>query len=780
MKNSKIWSLSKHKFATSVLLLLGFVLMTANIKTILAADISISRNATLRAYISSTDDHIPPTQPALIETEGDICNPRPSFSWRSATDNIGVSHYRFKLTSSSGTAFFEINKITDNFENDDYQLWIDHTGYHLKIKKDLVYDNYTWWVSAVDAAGNETFSATWQLNYLAANCQYNCSLSPNKNFSLTLSSSVDSLRPAIQFDFDPTNTPSSFDVLVDGVVVFTGVPLTNLTTSAYLVNTNDNKVVFQALRDYLPSKAAADSSYRIQVVLHDSSGCDFTATSIVTYTGATGACPHTAPVPILITPPSGSEVDSLTPSLSWQVCGQPSCLESFSVLVNDAPVSLTSVSVQASNSVASCGGGPATTYTVNTASVTSIHYNDADDPMDFNTWQVSIKASNGLSTASPVWTFKVHRYFWCTAVKTCTAGTRGECGQNGARCFKTEDSCVEGAALTCRSVLSGGITDGGDENLDSLLDKITNSWRDFWSVLTADNLSELLADMLALGFYFFPVASIIWFLPIGILIIIFPQPQGFVFDRRTLKPIKGALFSLMQQEQTIRAWLSNKHGLYRGVKLEEGSYKLVVSREHYHFPSQIARRKLQALKNYYLGEEIMVKRRQELLLTYIVPLDNEDDLNKEKRDNEDRDEDKPKLLDRVRLALLRLVNNLFWLYGLTFVLVLLTTLIYPSWLNLIVLAIYFVGWCRRVLMLRKRVNVVGTVLSESGQAVAGTKITVKLLDGEGLAATTQANQKGEFELYLNPGSIYELKTVGSETYNLVATRKKQTVTLKID
>jgi hypothetical protein len=153
---------------------------------------------------------------------------------------------------------------------------------------------------------------------------------------------------------------------------------------------------------------------------------------------------------------------------------------------------------------------------------------------------------------------------------------------------------------------------------------------------------------------------------------------------------------------------------------------------------------------------------------------------------------KPALKDRLRWWLLKVISSLSWLYGVSFVVVVLATLLYPFWFNYLIMAIYAVGWGRRLWMRRIRVNVVGKVANERDEALANLTVEVHLLSGDQFAALTRTNVRGQFELYLAPGEIYQITVAGERALTIVdedgresaqitneASHRKQQFSLKV-
>ncbi len=62
------------------------------------------------------EDDQPPSKPDAQGPTGNICQNRPTFSWKRSTDDVGINHYHIKVYNSDNSFTFEAD-VKDNFEN---------------------------------------------------------------------------------------------------------------------------------------------------------------------------------------------------------------------------------------------------------------------------------------------------------------------------------------------------------------------------------------------------------------------------------------------------------------------------------------------------------------------------------------------------------------------------------------------------------------------------------------------------------------------------------------
>lgn len=249
----------------------------------------------------------------------------------------------------------------------------------------------------------------------------------------------------------------------------------------------------------------------------------------------------------------------------------------------------------------------------------------------------------------------------------------------------------------------------------------------------------------------FPYITLLALLPIGLFIIIIPRPCGFVFDSRSKQAISHALVAVIKEGQFITASITNKYGLYTGFKLLPGEYQLIVSSIKHIFPSNQPRVGGQTKANHYLGEKFYISSEFDKMLTYQIPLDF-DYTNYPKT----APADKYIFSWRAIRFLMAIVNSLGLIWSISFGIIIFFTLIYPIWLNLIVLGVYLFGLFRRITVLIKKSNIIGHLTDEDNQALSDVVISLKLLAHDRLVLTTVTDKQGKFSIYAHPKHKYYL------------------------
>lgn len=346
-------------------------------------------------------------------------------------------------------------------------------------------------------------------------------------------------------------------------------------------------------------------------------------------------------------------------------------------------------------------------------------------------------------------------YHWCTGSEACTSGSFAQCylsgrpcyAQTGAAqtcltnaardcslpvdgtcswCFPTADNCMTGSCQECYSLgrncfsslataqdcqQNSDIACAAGEILtlsalarDTLLNN--ESLNKVLNNLGIENVAELIAvttEKAAAGIagfatQVFPSLSVAIFLPFGILLVIYIHFRGQVFRSDTGKGLPQALivletevlnpeYSDVAEFVAVDSRLTDKDGNYLAFLInQKGNYRFKVEIFDYHFPSLIKKRPFWQTKlNYYQGESF--KGRQGQRVFAFVPLD-------------------PKVTDVGRrhfgfYTRLMLSARQIWRHlapwggvfaGLTFIF----TLVYPTWLNILVASFYLIALLERV------------------------------------------------------------------------------------
>ncbi len=310
-------------------------------------------------------------------------------------------------------------------------------------------------------------------------------------------------------------------------------------------------------------------------------------------------------------------------------------------------------------------------------------------------------------------------------------------------------------ALFMRGVRSGSIFGEIPEFMPNFLDWLAD--------LGVDN--KIIATMEALSTQVFPFISTLLLMPFGVVTIFFPLPRGRIFDSKTGKGVANALVIVQKDGQYVNGTITSRTGYCEGFKLPPGKYQLVVSSLEHKFPSQAQNlRDKHATKKSYTGKDIEVTSEFSPRVTCQVPVD----LDSKAASESDADDQNANTTWRTKLwsACNRVFNLASSLWGLSFLVVLVFTMIYPIWLNIFVLGIHLVGFVRRLTSSIHHVNLTGRLVDSDGAPLSNVELAITQVAYNRHAGTTITNKQGYFEFYLNPIRQYTLTTNSREFVEL--------------
>ncbi|MBP7700930.1 carboxypeptidase regulatory-like domain-containing protein [Candidatus Woesebacteria bacterium] len=223
-------------------------------------------------------------------------------------------------------------------------------------------------------------------------------------------------------------------------------------------------------------------------------------------------------------------------------------------------------------------------------------------------------------------------------------------------------------------------------------------------------------------------------------------PQGIVFDSQTNAPVPYALVVVISanknsQQKVVKTVISDKNGIYQGIKLEKGKYFINVSHPNYKFPTSKQKPEHLTAQEFYRGE-IFTYKSDIYEKLFLIPID-KIEAEKQKNNLSTKQIINAKLMLFVRK--IRFVK-LFWPL---FLLSILITIFYPTVINFIVILFYILELTIKTTKSLKITKIVGHVLDTNQTPIEGVIVEISNLGKTELVAITTTNEQGAFTVYLN-------------------------------
>jgi hypothetical protein len=261
------------------------------------------------------------------------------------------------------------------------------------------------------------------------------------------------------------------------------------------------------------------------------------------------------------------------------------------------------------------------------------------------------------------------------------------------------------------------------------------------------------------------------------------KPQGMVFESDDHTPVPFALLSInsLDPSQAIaETVVTDVNGIYKGLHLPPGEYRLNVSHQDYKFPTVKKRPNYLQMADFYKGEVFRISSSDQQAF-FLIPVDRLENTSQRH------------FRTRVTIWISRLTRRTnSWMYPL-FGLSGLLAIAFPSIWNLGVFGIYTAIVSRKLLLLFKHHNLVGTVVDQNGQPLDNVIVRVKTESGTELVALLRSNRKGQFKASIplgkyqvealrdgyiwfegeSPLSLYELE-ITHQPHIMVITMQQQT------
>ncbi len=226
------------------------------------------------------------------------------------------------------------------------------------------------------------------------------------------------------------------------------------------------------------------------------------------------------------------------------------------------------------------------------------------------------------------------------------------------------------------------------------------------------------------------------------------KPQGIVFNSETFQPVSFALLTIYSESsksQISETVVTDVDGVYRGIKLAPGLYRIVVSHQDYDFPSTKKRPPYMQFKDYYLGEVFDVTSEKEQQL-FLIPVDPKIKTQKTSLKT------KLRVLSSGFTRLIKhLTVPLFIISAILFTM-------FPTIWNGLVLLFYLIMIIQKLVKNIKRPIITGLVVDIDKNPLENAVVRVIDPNTNLLATVLTTNKSGQFKVYADKG-IYHMEVV---------------------
>lgn len=253
------------------------------------------------------------------------------------------------------------------------------------------------------------------------------------------------------------------------------------------------------------------------------------------------------------------------------------------------------------------------------------------------------------------------------------------------------------------------------------------------------------------------------------------EPQGMVFDSQTNEPVPFALLTITltneSGEKLIETAVTDVDGIYQGIQLPIGKYQITVAQQDYTFPTTKERPGYLSIQEFYKGEEFQVSstKRQQL---FLIPMD-----------KKTKTEYKASIGKTVRgiIRKLRFIN-LFWPL---FIISLLITLFYPTWINFLMLIFYGLILIKRFIKSFEKPTISGFITTTSNEPVQNAIVRISDPAKGELVSIVNTDKLGYHESFLAPnkyqiqitktGLLWERKDSQLSFEEIDVTKERKTI-----
>lgn len=224
-----------------------------------------------------------------------------------------------------------------------------------------------------------------------------------------------------------------------------------------------------------------------------------------------------------------------------------------------------------------------------------------------------------------------------------------------------------------------------------------------------------------------------------------PKPQGIVFDSRSGKPVPFAILNIQKigDVSLIETLVTTVDGIYGGVSLSPGKYRIEVRHQDFIFPSRKPRPAYLTQYEYYLGE-VFESSRESAEQLYMIPVD-----------NKNPDELENKNLFSWRFITSRISRLFDWatvpmMFFSGFMLI-----YYPTIVNWIVFLLYLAMSGYKLFKWLKIPNIHGKVVDAQGTQIKNVFVRIITENTNQLAALLVTDHRGQFKGFV-PKDKYQV------------------------
>ncbi len=253
------------------------------------------------------------------------------------------------------------------------------------------------------------------------------------------------------------------------------------------------------------------------------------------------------------------------------------------------------------------------------------------------------------------------------------------------------------------------------------------------------------------------------------------EPQGMVFDSQTNEPVPFALLTIISTnevgEKIIETAVTDVDGIYQGIQLPVGTYQIQVAQQDYTFPTSKQRPGYFTIQEFYKGEEFEVNsnRNQQL---FLIPMDRKTEI-----------KHKSSIGKTVRGVVRKLRHtDLFWPL---FLISILITLFYPTWINYLMFGFYCLLLLKRFIKSFEKPAISGFVTTATNDPVQNAIIRISDPTKGELVSIVNTNKLGYHQSFLDPnkyqiqitksGLIWERKESQLSFEEVDVTKERKTV-----